>query len=219
MKIDAPPGVVAFSAVGIFFSPGSASDTLVLRGLTLKALVPGIGVGVQIVQGHLFLENGVVDGWETGVSIENSATNSKVFVKHSVVRNNGVGLAVKINTAVAALESTFFEKNIIGVSVTGGKVALTRSVASGNTVGFQASGASSLITLQFCQVTNNAEGVRTQFAGVARVSDSAIAGNTIFGLNNPASEGGGGTLERFGTNLMSGNGANFGGAVTLGTLQ
>jgi len=197
-------------------------DTVVIRGLTLKSLTPGNGTGISLTgSGNLFVENCVLDGWINGVST--TASWSKVFVKNTTFRNNSVGLVSNATSAGVAVEGSFFEKNTTGVLVTKGHVVLSRSVASGNGIGFVSGdgffpGAGSQLTVQACQVTHNNDGIRTQYGGTARVSDSTIAGNATYGLNNPVSEGGGGTLERFGTNLMSGNAANFGGTITVGTL-
>lgn len=201
--------------------PG-ALDVVVVRGLTLKALtLPGTGIA-HVGNGNLLVENCVLDGWTTGVST--TVASSRVLVKNTTFRNNVTGLFVDAATARVSADGSFFEMNSFGLAVARGQATVTRSVASGNSIGLlsgsgNAPGAGAQLIVQFCQVSHNIDGIRAQYGGNARVSDSTISGNSSFGLNNPVAEGGGGTMERFGTNLMGGNGANFGGTITVGTLQ
>ena len=211
VKIDAPPGVVAFSATSLVINPG-AGGTVVVRGLTLKALTPGSGIGLRALSGTVFVENSVLDGWATGVSLESAS--SKAFIKNSVVRNNTTGLASTTSAISVGVEGSFFENNGTGVSVSGGgHVALTRTVISGNTTGLLTSGASSQVSVQFCQVSHNVTGVRAASSGTARVSDSSVAGNGT-GFENSSAN-----FHTFSTNQMSGNTANTAGTITPVALQ
>lgn len=71
------------------------------------------------------------------------------------------------------------------------------------------------------------QGLRNQGMNFVRMwmrpSDGMFSSNyqsgVAVGLRNMTEYDGGGTLERFGTNPMSGNGANFAGTITVGALQ
>src|SRR5207247_10801031 len=55
VKINVPPGIVAFSGQGFGVDPG-AGNRVVVRGLTLKSGNPGAGTGINPYWGPLFVE-------------------------------------------------------------------------------------------------------------------------------------------------------------------
>ena len=210
VKINVPSGVVAFSALTIDANP-TGSAVVVIRGITLKALAPGSGNGLTVTSGNLFLENSVIDGWAVGMSVV--SPGSKVFLKNSTLRNNTTGLSVTTSSQLV-IEGAQFENNGTGLSASNtAKVAMTRSVVSGNTVaGVVSSGAGTEVTAQFCQVAHNGFGMRASFSGLVRLSDSTVTGN-VTGVDAGLS-GSLGIFETFTTNVIRGNS----GVNALGTL-
>ena len=205
-KINVAAGVVAFSGLPITVNPGGGG-TVVIRGITLKALTPGSGTGINLVTGNLFVESSVLDGWATGVGVGVAA---KVYLMDTTLRNNTVGVDVTAGAQVS-VDNARLENNGTGLQASAGQAVLTRAVLSGNTTGASATGTSQ-VTLHKCQVANNGTGVNAA-GGTARVSDSTVSGNTT-GLNQSS-----GILESFQNNQVGGNTANTAGSITNVALQ
>src|SRR5262245_17537097 len=205
VKINVASGVVAFSGIAITVNPGGGG-TVVIRGITLKALTPGTGTGINLMTGNLFVEQSVIDGWATGVGV---GTATKVYLTDTTIRNNTTGVDVTVGAQVS-VDNARFENNGTGFQASMGQAVMTRAVLSGNTTGVSATGTSQ-VTMHKCQVANNGTGVSAG-GGTARVSDSTVSGNTT-GLSHSA-----GTLESFVNNQVGGNGANTAGTITNGPL-
>jgi hypothetical protein len=184
VTINVPPGVVAFAAQPFTIAAG-VNDVVVLRGLTIKALTPGSGVGVTFSTGKaLHIENCVFNGWATGVSF---ASSGQIFVKDSFFRNHttaGLAVSAASGTAFASIDNTRFEGNFDGLAVgSNGRATVRGSVASGNTdAGFVAAPASSTASLnvESCLVANNSGiGIEGTGAGVGtvRISNSVVTDN------------------------------------------
>jgi hypothetical protein len=222
VKLNSPSGVVAFSASTITVNAGT-SDVVVLRGLTLKALTPGSGTGINFTAGAaLHVENCVVDGWNIGINVAPTpAADVYVNVSDTVVRNNAAeGLLLTNNAAVgvirAAVERSRFENNGMpgqtgGVwAVQGVQATISNSVATGNFRGYQAGGLLSgpgvEMNIESCVSAGNVVGIFTSTnTGVvtARVSNTTVTNNTLFGLE---AQGGSSLLSRS-NNTVEGNAA------------
>ena len=211
VKINAAPGVVAFSGQPFTVSLPAATDTVVLRGVTVKALTPGTGTGITLTQGNLFLENSVVDGWAVGVSVQAA---SRVFVKDTTLRNcTTAGLEVSA-AAVVSSDNFRLENNASAASLTSGRLTVTRGVISGNTNGIVVSGAGAEVTLHLCQLANNLQkGLSVSSGGLGRVSDSTVTGNAT-GLENVSA-----TVLTFVNNQIHGNATDMSGTITQVALQ
>jgi hypothetical protein len=201
VKINVASGVVASSGLALTINPGGGG-TVVVRGITLKALTPGSGTGINLMTGNLFVEQSVIDGWATGVGV---AAATKIYLTDTTIRNNTTGVDVSVGAQVS-VDNARFENNGTGFLASNGKTVMTRAVLSGNTTGVSASGASE-VTMHKRQVANNGTGVSAG-GGTARVSDSTVSGNTT-GLSQTA-----GTLESFVNNQVGGNGTNTSGTIT-----
>src|ERR1035438_611244 len=111
LTIEAPPGVLAFihppSGDAITVSAG-ASDTVILRGLTLN-VGSGNGINVSSV-GALHIENCVISGFDTGLYVSTVAT---VLMKDTIVRNcaNGAYFTTATGAVTASVERCRFEEN------------------------------------------------------------------------------------------------------------
>lgn len=217
VKINVPSGVVAFSALSINVN-AAGTDTVVVRGLTLKALAVGTGTGVNVTSAAaVFIENCVIDGWSTGVSV---ASATHLFVKDSTFRNNALyGVDLNNPGARGTVDGARFDKQAgalaAGLSVrAGAKAGVTRSFAASNVFGFLVSGANSELVVDQTEASNNTTaGYQAQSGATLSILDSVAAGN-VTGVVNAAS-----TVETFGNNVFEGNTANSSGVLTAVTRQ
>jgi hypothetical protein len=207
VKINAASGVVAFSGQPIVVNPGPGAR-VVIRGMTVKAVAPGTGTGIQHQSGDLFLEGTVVDGWLVGLS---STSPGKLYLTRSTLRNN-VGPGVSVASAEASLESSLLENNGTGLEVGSGKAMVTASVLSGNLDGLFATGSSEVAVDKSQLASNTGYGVVVVGANV-RLTRSVVTGNNV-GLSNVV-----GTITVTGTNAIRGNAIDTNGTITLGPLQ
>jgi hypothetical protein len=220
VKVNVPTGVVAFTAQTVTVAAG-VSDVVVLRGLTIKALTPGTGTGINYTAGaKLYVENCVVDGWLTGISM--TGADGQLFVKDTTVRNSsGHGLhALPVSgTALASIDLSRFEGNGgCGVHMDGGaKGAVRDSVASGGDQGFCAepsSGAAELSVQNSVASNNTQAGIMASGGGaVARATSCIVTGNGTGFENNGA------TFQSLGNNLVEGNTTDTAGTITVVTGQ
>jgi hypothetical protein len=217
VKINAPVGIVAFTAATIQVNgPG---ETVVLRGLTIKALTPGIGNGILFTAGdNLQIENCVLDGWNNGIEVTGAG---HITVVDTIIRNSGVSgtaSAIHIDNAGALAVADHvraIDGNNNGFGVSQGKMTVSNSLAAGNfNLGGFAQGATAEINIEKSVLANNTtRGAGVFSSGVARVSDSMVTGNGVGLLNS------GGTVESFGNNAVRGNTTNTSGTITTVALQ
>jgi hypothetical protein len=216
VKINVPAGVVAFSGLPITVDPGAGS-TVVLRGLTLKAATAGSGTGITHLSGKLFVENTVVDGWNTGLfSVD---TVEHLFVKGSIFRNQSfAGISLANGTTLAfAIDDSFFENNTAyGIQIEGGTGRVSNSVITRSGTGASVNFVNVVASFQRCEVTHTSYGLLANVNGTMRVSGSTIVNNFV-GVQN---FGGTATVESFGNNVIRGNtGADTAGTITTIALQ
>jgi hypothetical protein len=211
VKINAPSGIVAFSAAPVRVAAG-ASDVVVLRGLTLKALTPGTGTGVSFQGGAaLFVESSVIDGWERGIAFE---TPGQLFVTHTSVRgcaSDAVRIAPQSGTARASISHSRLEGSAGGCGLfleAGATGTVTSSVLAGNADGVCVSGTGSEASVHGSLVAGSSGAGLLASGGTVRVSSSLVVGNAT-GLRNT-----GGLLETRGNSLVRGNAMDVDGAIT-----
>jgi hypothetical protein len=224
VSIVAPPGVTAgisvFSGDGVTINAG-ASDTVILRGLTINNQgSSGSGI-VFNTGGTLHVENCVVNGFKnTGASNGiNFLAGANLEVKDSIFRGNFNGIVVHpaSGTAQAVIEQVRLENSGVGLFVLeGSTVTVRNSLASGSTGGgFAAAsgGASAELDIENCVASNNGFGIgaSTFAAGVAtvRLSNSTVTHNGT-GLS---SAGAAAALLSRGNNTVEGNTSNTGGTI------
>ena len=211
VKVNVASGVVAFSGLPIVVNPGMG-NRVVLRGLTVKAVTPGSGIGIQHQSGILYLENSVVDGWFTGLDSEGGA--ERAYVTGSVFRNMaGIGMYVGAGATAAIDQSIFAGNSTTGVYFhNGGTGQVSNSVIAGNGYGGYVELMGSQATFQRCEVTGNSiNGLYASTGGILRVAGSTVTRNAV-GLNNFSA-----TLSSFGNNAVSDNTTNISGMI--GTLM
>jgi hypothetical protein len=210
VTVDAPSGITALTAATVLVSAG-ADHTVVLRGLTVKSAVPGVGSGIRFTAGRaLHIENCVVDGWQTGIRVI-AGGGAKVFVAGTIVRSSsadGFLADASSGARISIWRSRFEGSGQCGVSAAFPSTASVRdSEASGNHAGFCAIEGAQL-SVQAAVASGNEIGLLADFGGVVRVSRSLVTTNDV-GLQN-----GSGVLESTGDNMVVGNATDATGTIT-----
>jgi hypothetical protein len=208
VKVDVPTGVIAFSASPIAINaPGS---TVVLRGLTLKALTPLTGNGVDITAAdQVIIENSVIDSWHFGIVVESGATNARISVTNSELRNNFVPYdsgSGATGTVLYLTHSRLFN-NTFGTQPGVGNFLFATDVdAAKGTTGLHCTGGTCFFNdvrvtdKQFGLVSGN---------GQIFLSRVAVTNCTTAGVTGSA------TSESAGNNSIRGNTLNVSGTLTV----
>ena len=230
LTIEAPPGVLAFihppSGAGITISAG-ASDTVILRGLTING--PSVSVGISVgTVGALFIENCSVSGFVNGIEVDQGVN---MLVKDSLFRANtqaGVDIVPNIigtGTAHSTFDHCRFEYNgSFGLAQIDGSVTVVRdSVVShnGNPGGdgldarTQNGGGTTTLTVTDCLVSYNGAGVLSYNLSGTGTPTVSIGGSTVnnnisCGLRNISA-----TFNSLGNNLVTGNSPDTCGTITV----
>jgi hypothetical protein len=208
-------GVLVSGTNGIIISAG-AGDVVILRGLDIEGLGTGLDGIKFLTGGALHVEKCVVDHF-TGSGINfspgsGSAATASLYVKDSILRNNGNGILMAPSTvnAQGSISNTRMERNTnFGLKAqTGSTVEVSDSIAATSTNGFWASGGSVNVNLTRIQASNNSVGVLTDTGGIVRLAYSSISGNGT-GVNNT------GVFASLKNNMIDGNAANTAGAGTF----
>ena len=210
ISIIAPVGVYA----GVRVSSGDAitvnagaSDTVVLRGLTITSGGESTGRGINFTAGRtLHVERCICTGFAKDSSSMGIQVNggSSLFVSDSTFRGNFYGM--RLQTGKASLDHVRLVANLhtgLYMSGSGTLVTVTNSVASGNSSGqgmFANQG--SQLNAEFCQAANNGNGIESYDPGtVVRVSNCTATNNSAFGLYYSQ-----GIMETRGNSTVRGNG-------------
>lgn len=226
ISIIASPGVYSFITVlpggpidGIDINAG-ASDTIVLRGLTVISQFSSASVGIAFnTGGTLYIENCVVNGFGDGVDFMPSGS-ANLEVKDSTMRGNSTSTGIFIfGNAQAVIDHVRVENGRDGIAARdGARVTIRNSVASGNNVrGFVVasfSSASAEMNIEGCVASNNAEAGIEAFTtntgtATARVSSCTVTDNGI-GFNRL---GGNSAILSRGNNTVEGNTMDTSGTI------
>ena len=217
VKINAPAGIVAFSATSILVNAPGA--TVVIRGLTIKALTQGSGVGINIqAAATVLVENCVIDGWGDGIRVQASAGALKLDIKDSTMRNNlfdGLSVFAGVIGAAITVDQSRFERNLnVALQVEGpSKVSVTRSFFSGNNNAIGTGIAGAVVDVSRSTISGSTNNGVQAGAGTIRVAESLVTGNSVGLLQQ------GGTLESFKDNIVRGNTTDTVGTITMATRQ
>ncbi|HEY5131575.1 MAG TPA: right-handed parallel beta-helix repeat-containing protein [Bradyrhizobium sp.] len=196
----------------IFISiPVSGSDpfrTVRLRGITINGAISTFRFtprGIDIVSAAMVsIEDVVVsDVSQQGIFDGRTGGQTKLYIKDSIIRNNGGPgiVAAAAAVGIVVLDNVNSENNAYGIAVaTGNNVVINRSVFSGNTNAGVEGDAGAQVVVDNSTITHNNIGVQSGLS--VRLSNNNIA------FNNTAISGVSGT---FGNNRFSGNG-------TIGTV-
>jgi hypothetical protein len=220
VKVNAPAGIVAFSASPITIVAG-ATDVVVIRGLTIKALSPGVGTGINfLLGGALYVENCVIDGWEKAISF--SGTNASLFVTDTVARNqtsHTVVVGGGTSTVTASIDRSRFENGGSGgcgvVAEDGARVSVAQSVSSSSGYGFctlvLSGGAAELNVKDSLIANNSSAGIGCPGPGGTIRAAHNIVTNNFVGFSQSSSC----TFESLGDNLVRGNSFDTFGTITV----
>ncbi|HYG79161.1 MAG TPA: right-handed parallel beta-helix repeat-containing protein [Pyrinomonadaceae bacterium] len=198
------------------------AGTVKLRHLTIRYLTQPVG-GLGILAKNftaLHVEDCNIDGFHTGISVDNLDWSREVYVDDTVITNNGYGVYVghpdtsSVETAVTIERTRMHSNEHAGVYTIGKVKATVRgSIAAGGSIGFYVENKAQL-NLEESVSCNNATGVFVSRGATARVSNSTVTNNRDHGLNNNSS-----TLESRRNNTVRGNGVNTVGTITYIAAQ
>ncbi len=222
-------GVLVSGTNAIIVSVPNATDVVVLRGLTIEGLGTGLDAIKVLTGGTVHVENCYINHF-TGFGIDFIPTvaNSKLFVKDTIIRDNGAGSSgggILIQpsgggSALASLDHTRLENNVLGLrNEDNTQVSVQNSVSSGNAfAGFAvhtAGGPGAALNLESSESTGNGTGVLSGGgAGAAAIlSNMRISGNAT-GLQSNS----GGQLISFNNNHVFGNVSNGSFTLTIGPI-
>jgi hypothetical protein len=219
VRINVPAGLVAFSASPIVITAGS-TDSVAIRGLTLKALTPGTGTAINLSSGKfLSVENCVIDGWDKGVVALNNFDTPFVTVADTIIRNgntHGVEAGTSFGEVHAVIHNSRFENHgsCAVVARAGGRISARETVSIGTNLGgfgFCGFDIGGRLNCQDCVATGHFfDGFIASTGGTIRVSQSMATDNLRNGFRNVGS-----TIESLGNNLVTGNAGDTSGTITV----
>ncbi len=202
-----------------------ATDSVVLRGLTIEG-VTGASDGIVFQSGgNLAIENCVVRNFVgAGINISPS-TSSSFTVSNTTAINNNVGIFVQPTGSAAltgVVSNTTANTNVSGIVVNGGgttgtlNVTVADSDISNNSSGSGVVAISAAgnppanVMLRNVVASNNVNGLVAQANTILRVAHSVITGNTT-GVNLT----GGGIINSYSDNDIDGNTSDNTGVLTV----
>jgi Right handed beta helix region len=210
VTVVAAPGVFAGIAADInqtgITITGAATDTVVLRGLTLRGPFNPLQLSVGISGGSsaaVHVENCSISGFAIGIGFAGTGS-TQLFVKDTTIKNCNSG--IQTATARVTVDNCRIEGNgtgwLVGVAT---KATIRRSVVAANGQGLTAGGAGTDLNIDDCTVSNNSDGIRSDSLGsTVRVANTTVTGNT-----NGLLSFGGALLSRTpATNTVEGNSTN-----------
>jgi hypothetical protein len=185
-------GVLVSGTNAIIINAG-AGDTVVLRGLDIEGLGTGLD-GIKVIGGlaALHVEKCTVNAFRgtNGSGIEvapTTAGTTQVFIKDTIVRNNGQGTGggIFINPAAgvtvkASLDHVRLENNVFGLKTQGSSnTTVNESVAAGNAfAGFSTAPVGTpAMTVEHSVSTHNGTGVGCAAGTTVRIGNTSILDN------------------------------------------
>jgi hypothetical protein len=209
VKIDVASGIVAFSGLPSVVDPG-AGNLVVIRGMTIKAVSPGMGNGLSLNTGRLSVENSVVDGWAFGIAVGFSA--QQLYVGNSVFRRNVRSIQTLNGASHSVIENTRFIGNGGAYRGYGAiSAAISGCEISGGDEGI-VNANSSEVFVDNCRISNVVIGLNT--SATMRVSRTLVTKSSNCGVWNS-----GGLFESLGNNVFRGNAYDTCGTITPVGMQ
>ena len=180
-------GVLVSGTNGIIVSVPNATDTVILRGLDIEGLGTGISGVLVNIGGNVTVENTTIDNFtNSGINFATTVTGSQLHVSNTVVRNCGTlpssGQGIFIAPTAAAtvtIDHTRLDRNIVGLKLNTGTVAVTDSIAANNVfAGFTAPVSGAIMNLERSMSSHNATGVACAAGTTVRLGNMSITDNT-----------------------------------------
>ena len=188
-------GVLVSGTNGIIVN-APTTDVVVLRGLDIEGLGTGLD-GIKVLGGlaALHVEKCTINAFRgsngSGIEIApTTAGTTKVFIKDTIVRNNGQGTGggIRFNsgagvTVKGSLDNVRMENNIFGLKVEGNgssNLSVSNSIASGNS----AAGYSIVTSGAVAQIErsvashNGGPGVSCSAGTTVRIGNMSISDNS-----------------------------------------
>jgi len=219
LVVDSPSAVVAFRRIvltgrGIYptgFDIRNAAAVHIEDGTAERFTQYGIRIGANTAA-EVFVSDSVSrDNGVSGLSVH-SPTTMKLAVDNSHFENNG-DRGLHVGGGDASVSRSVFSGNLIGISLIGGTIIITDSVASGNPGGgFDAEGGR--MTVEGSTSKGNDYGLYVADGVTVQVSKSTFTQNTT-GLEGTV----GATVLSDGTNVVDDNGTNVDPDLFDGTLN
>ncbi|HEX3529059.1 MAG TPA: right-handed parallel beta-helix repeat-containing protein, partial [Thermoanaerobaculia bacterium] len=182
-------GVLVSGTNGIVISAAS-TDVVVLRGLDIEGLGTGLdGIKVLGSLGALHVEKCTVNDFRgsngSGIEVATTSGTTLVFIKDTIVRDNGQGTGggIFINpagaTVKASLDNVRLDNNVFGLKVLGSSTTqVNNSSAAGNAnAGFSNAATPATLSLSHSVTTGNGTGVVCS-GTVTNLNDTINFGNT-----------------------------------------
>jgi hypothetical protein len=189
-------GVLVSGTNAIIINAG-VGDTVVLRGLDIEGLGTSLD-GIKVIGslGALHVEKCTINAFRgsngSGIEIAPaplSAATTQVFIKDTIVRNNGQGTGggIFINpganaTIKASLDNVRMENNIFGIKVLGGtsNISVSNSVSAGNSAaGFSGVTSGSVLQIDRSVAAHNGgPGVSCSPGATVRIGNMSITDNS-----------------------------------------
>jgi hypothetical protein len=209
-------GILAAGTNGVIINAG-ASDVVTLRNLDINGVGTGLrGIRLLSAGTRLHIENCTIYGFtDDAIEATVAASNSKIFIKDSWIRDNTRGIFLGGNVT-ATLDNVRVEQNGFGVRAIATSDAVIRnSLISGNSnIGVAAvtGGVVNILMENSASVNNGSDGVQVSGAGATiRLSNTTITGNTT-GITVLA----GGAVVSFGNNRVINNTTDGAPTSTIG---
>ena len=211
------------STGGNVVTVNGAGITVILRNIHVQShptSVSGAGISARNFA-VLHIESCTVEANSNGFHFFPSAADGtptrELFIKDSILRNNGdsgIALSNAADTGIlnATIERTRMENNSFGGAFRLSKVTLRDCLASGNTFTGILAQAGSEVNVESCVATYNGNhGMAAFDGGIIRVSHSTATNNTQFGFRNDGAS----TFESRENSTVRGNGlGNISGTIT-----
>lgn len=185
-------GVLVSGTNGVVISATSTS-VVVLRGLDFEGLGTGLdGIKVLGSLGALHVEKCTINDFRgtngSGIEIATTSGTTQVFIKDTIVRNNGQGTGggIRFNssagTVKGSLDNVRMENNIFGVKVEGAassNIMVSNSVASGNSAaGYSVVTSGAVAQIERSEASHNGgPGVSCSAGTTVRIGNMSISDN------------------------------------------
>jgi hypothetical protein len=164
---------------GVVIAAGT-TDKVVLRNIQIQGINTGLA-GVKIISAAtVSIENCIITEFTLqGISDVRTAGNTKLFVRDTIISNNGgTGIALTATGPNNAdITNTSSINNLFGVAVGNGNTAVARrSVFAGNTNSGVETDVGGVLDVDNSSINNNVTGVMPN--GIIRLSNSDVSFNT-----------------------------------------
>jgi hypothetical protein len=200
---------------GIIINTPGLDDHVMIRNISINGALetasPGVN-GIRIIQGaFVSIEGCTIFGFNRGVFIDSGATNPKVVIRNSSVRDNNEGVNSTPTTGNVSLtiENSSVDSNTghgVNLKLNTTMSAVNSTMSLNGASGLLAQASTTAAALERCTLNHNVQGIFAGLTGGApaiRLSHCVIFGNSAQGvfLN-------GGVVTGFQSNMIVGNAGN-----------